>query len=229
MKQKAVIFDIDNTLMSQSRRLVKAYNSLMETNHILDDFKQENKSKFELPIQLVRNLSVEKSKEYYRTFLTMKYYDKEDGYNLDGVEGAKEFLHFLQQKGVKIIYMTARINSPTMNHSQITYDMLQHFGFPYDENIEIHFLESNYIPDSSADFHTLADAFKSKQSKELTEKYDILAGVGDAKSDISAFKSANITAIQARTTIPESMYDENADKAFKNWEELYNFKEFINL
>ncbi len=226
MKQKAVIFDIDNTLLSQARRLLKAYNLMMDTDHTIHSVKVGDNSEYELPVHLIRDFDDEQIKEYYNDFLTTKYYDKEVSYNLDLVEGCKEFVDYLQKRDIKIIYMSARINSPEMNHEDITREMLHHFELPYSENTEIHLLESDHIPNNSKAFHTLADAFKSQRSKELLEKYDILAGIGDAKSDISAFNSAGIPSIQARTVIPESMYYDNCDLSFKVWSELYNFQMF---
>jgi len=226
MKLKAVIFDIDNTLLSQTRRLLKAYNVMMKKNYTIEELKQKGKSKFELPVHLLGSMDDETLKRYYRDFLTTKYYDKKVDYNLDVVDGSIDFLRKLDKNGVKIIYMSARINCEEINHNKITVEMLKYFNFPLNNNTEIHLLESDHIPNSSKDFHILADKFKSTRSKELMVKYDIIAGIGDAKSDISAFNSANVLSIQARTVIPEMMYDENAKLSFKSWNELYDFNIF---
>ena len=229
MKKKAVIFDVDNTLLSQSRRLLKAYNNMHGTNHTLEALKKEDRSILELPVFLLREMDPDHLKLFYEDFLTTNYYDKKDSYNLDVVDGSKEFLTFLEQKDVAIIYMSARINCPTVNHTEITDEMLDYFELPRDENTEVHLLESDHVPNNSADFHVLADKFKAARSKELLEKYDIIAGLGDAKSDISAFNSAGILSIQARAVIPELLYTDNAKLHFKSWDELYDFEVFKGL
>ncbi len=219
--------DIDNTLLSQARRILTVIS--MVKNTPIDIEKVLNGSiSLEKPLEYYKQMNEKEIRLFYSIFLSdMYYYDEEKKeYLVDPIPMSREILWALKKDGYRIFYVTARIYNNIVKQFDMTYKMLKDFDYPIeDKDMELILMPNDYIPDSYEGFYSLAKKFKREVSKELKAKYRAFIGIGDSSSDIDAYNEAGIVSVQARFVIPEYKYYNKAKEAVYKWSDFLDIIE----
>lgn len=235
MKEKAIVIDVDNTLLTQSKRkqaiLKDLFGRVVPINEIEEDFDLS---------KILQGIADSEKKDlgeiktaFAKNFFSTEYYESE---NFTCIENAPEYVEKLAEK-CQIIYLSARDYSL----KEKTGEQLGDFGFPKVEDDRIIVLPVCKSPEewTGAElegFDTISLSFKEEALRGLQTKYDIIAGVGDSFSDLKAYVSNGILSVVICSpvrNIEKQVNDYNKKEKNKidkysyivldTWEEIYRY------
>jgi phosphoglycolate phosphatase-like HAD superfamily hydrolase len=200
MHKKAIIIDLDNTLIDTAQRKHSILKEFMP-NEVISEKKV--KEDFDL-VSILGTSETEVHKSFFKKL------DSENGIKKHVAPLFPDVLKFIKKhvnEGNSIILLTER----PINLKDVTIEELKNIGL--DGHIsELHMYDNN--------FSNVAD-FKKTEMKLLTQRFDVIASIGDRPDDMESAKIYNIPFVLMRTTLPSEVI---LDQTKKNgsWRAICN-------
>lgn len=196
MKPKAIIIDIDNTLLTQNKRkqviLEKLFGVAIPISQIENDYDMSGVFE-QIATQLSCDLNEIKSM-FLKEYSGLGFTENE---NFDCIEYSVNYLNLLA-KELKIIYLSARHESM----ETLTKQQLKYFGFPEvnDNDVNLILTSQNQYSDGEDNdnfekFNYSVLNFKTEIVYKLLKEYDIVAGVGANVIDLLCYNNCDILAV----------------------------------
>lgn len=186
MKDKAIILDLDDTLLSTHYRQYCCINGYLinEGKQFIsfDDYLQMRHSNNLSNTNLLTTLNIDLDWEAFRLY----YLDNIEAENylaLDELIVEKHFLTEVVQKGFKLVLLSLRRNEANSQKQ------IQSLG------IDV-FFERIYFEKHDQDTNP-----KLNRLQQLNTEFDIVAFCGDSASDYEAAQQLNINFVQVKTSL----------------------------
>lgn len=187
---KAILVDIDNTLLSQNRRKQKILMDVFGEWISIQDISRD----FSL-MTVIENIAKAKNLDYGRAkadfeskFFSDLYYDDADLFDVIG-NSNMVLKEVCKDNSCEIFYLTSR----SRNVTKQTLSQLTSKGYPYADNAHIIF-----APVINEDLHNYCEnSYDSKKLSigELLDQYQIIVHIGDLASDAAASYVHGISSI----------------------------------
>ena len=186
MKDKAIILDLDDTLISTHYRQYCCINDFLirygKKFISFDDYLQMRRSDNLSNTNLLKALNIEPDWEAFRSY----YLDNIEAENylaLDELIVEKHFLTKVVQKDIKLVLLSLRSNEANSQKQ------IQSLG------IDV-FFERIYF-----EKHVHGTNPKLNRLQQLNTEFDIVAFCGDSVSDCEAAQQLNINFVQVNTSL----------------------------
>jgi phosphoglycolate phosphatase-like HAD superfamily hydrolase len=203
MSQTCVVFDLDETLISTTKRQFQVINFFFDSNGIeldflFEDYKRTRSYTKKSNLDIFRFLNTENLNEKDFQFFFSKNIESKDYLLLDELIvnlGLMQRIKF--EKGYTLILLSLRSsyeNSIMQLHNLCLYD----------------FFDEIYFEKHSSQLNP-----KTNRLKQIHKKYPEIQFIGDSKSDLEAAEEASIEFIKVNTGVfdfnfsGESFYDVN--------------------
>jgi phosphoglycolate phosphatase-like HAD superfamily hydrolase len=193
--RKAVIVDIDNTVMSCDERRAALCSEILGRPVSVTDVWRD--------LYCSRLLAGELQERFFSDFLSTKLMFLDQPY-----PGAVATLDRLRERGIRIIYLSGRFRSP-VDKGRVTLEFMRQNGLYRDCD------EAMFKP--SAKVHDFD--FKRDTLVQLRHAYDILWAIDDTPRSLWVSKLAGIFCVGI-TTSYSPMRFQFADMIVENWEDV---------
>jgi hypothetical protein len=193
--QKAVIVDIDNTVMSCDERRAALCSEILGRPVATAEVWRD--------LYCSRLLEGPLQERYFDDFLSTKLMFLDQPYPL-----AAGTLDLLRGRGVKIIYLSGRFRSP-VDKGRVTLDFMKNYGL-YRDGDEAVFKPSAFVHDFD---------FKREAIVHLRHAYDILWAIDDTPRSLWVSKLAGIFCVGITTSYSPVRF-QFADMIVESWEDV---------
>ena len=194
-ERKAVIVDIDNTVMSCDERRAAICSEILGRPVSAEEVWRD--------LYCSRLLSGDLQEQYFHDFLSTKLMFLDQPYPL-----AAETLDMLRERGIKIIYLSGRFRSP-VDKGRVTIEFMRKYGL-YREGDEAVFKPS-------ADVHDFD--FKRDAIVSLRHTYDIRWAIDDTPRSLWVSKLSGIFSVGITTSYSPLRFH-FADMIVEGWEDV---------
>ena len=194
-ERKAVIVDIDNTVMSCDQRRAAICSEILGRPVSAEEVWRD--------LYCSRLLSGPMQEQYFRDFLSTKLMFLDQPYPL-----ATETLDRLRERGIKIIYLSGRFRSP-VDKGRVTIEFMRKYGL-YREGDEAVFKPS-------ADVHDFD--FKRDAIVSLRHTHDIRWAIDDTPRSLWVSKLSGIFSVGITTSYSPLRFH-FADMIVEGWEDV---------
>ncbi len=194
-ERKAVIVDIDNTVMSCDERRAAICSEILGRPVAADEVWRD--------LYCSRLLSGDLQEQYFRDFLSTKLMFLDQPYPL-----AAETLDLLREKGIKIIYLSGRFRNP-VDKGRVTIEFMKKYGLYRDGD------EAIFKP--SADVHDFD--FKRDAIVNLRHTYDIRWAIDDTPRSLWVSRLSGIFSVGITTSYSPLRFH-FADMIVESWDEV---------
>lgn len=187
--QKAIILDIDNTLISTNERKLNAIHIVGKriNNKCLQNLTMDNMPKDYGVKGTLEKCKLSENKEvenlWFETFLNNKSFYENGKIISKPIEGAVDAVKNAQKKGYKVFYLTGRHHDLYSKDSMQkgTIDELETHGFPIGDDATLIMktgAKARYIKDTP---------YKQKVITNLKKSFNIVATADDQPSNVQVF------------------------------------------
>lgn len=225
-KQKAVIFDIDETLISARQRRLESFRRIptlpsfqkIPNINCLSTLQRKDIRSYDLTKPMEKCNIPEKyhdriQKRWKRNFSSNNIVYEEDGDLIEKpLKGAMETVNAFHDKGYHIIYMTGRYDINKRKSMRWgTLDELVSYKFPLTKNTTL-VMKDAHVPN-----HT----YKRKVSKKLKKKYNVKAIFDDLPNNLKSmsevFPNAKLYGLTRRSRCSDYPKGTVCIKNFENF------------
>jgi phosphoglycolate phosphatase-like HAD superfamily hydrolase len=194
-ERKAVIVDIDNTVMSCDERRAALCSEILGRPVAVDEVWRD--------LYCARLLEGQLQERYFTDFLSTKLMFLDRPYPL-----AAATLDILRDRGVRIIFLSGRFRSP-VDKGRVTLEFMKNNGLYRDCD------EAVFKP--SADVHDFD--FKREAIVQLRHAYDILWAIDDTPRSLWVSKLSGIFCVGITTSYSPVRF-QFADMIVENWADV---------
>jgi phosphoglycolate phosphatase-like HAD superfamily hydrolase len=186
MKDKAIILDLDDTLISTHYRQYCCINDFLTTNGksfiSFGDYIQQRRLHNLSNINLLKVLNIDLDWKSFNA-IYLENIESKRYLTLDELIVEKAFLALAVQQGFKLVLLSLR-NNPANSENQ-----LQNLGI------------AGFFNEIIFEKHNDAQNPKIFHLKQLSNQFNIVAFCGDSKPDYDAAKQLNINFVQVKTSL----------------------------
>lgn len=186
--EKAIVIDIDNTVICQKRRKQFLLSKEFDTQIGIDEIENDYEMKF-----LSNALDADRVLEFWRKFLSPLYYYDGQDIIFDGYDDCVSVVGSMVRLGLRVLYVTARDSS--LESVENTIRNMKDVGLNVDRE-SIYFMDGVDGVNSNDDFSRRSRVYKKSVVKKISEHYDVIIGIGDSEDDMEAYSSCGVYAVQ---------------------------------